>query len=341
MSPHDKDSPPTASLSQLLGTPDPMPARYSVQDVFGFASQMALDGFQPGHPLVPETNPGYLWSPGLARDCIEWLSDPMPDPLWISGPTGCGKTESLKQLFARLHIPTVIVSAKKSTEPDDILGRVQLVDGNTVFTPGPLLLAYAKGYAIVFDEIDAYNPEVMMACHRLLEKAAVTLDDGTIVNPAPRVLMAATANTRGDGQGGDLYAATSVFNLATLNRFEKWQMDYPSPPVEEAILQKALPQLDPQAIAAMVKVAGDIRTAWTQGHCPGPISLRDLMRWGRKLLLGARRSDVAPLYHGFDKAFGNGVDEHVRALLHKLIQTHFNVTSPQIDSLQDPDSQAA
>ena len=114
--------------------------------------------------------------------------------------------------FASLHIPTVIVSAKSSTEPDDILGRVQLRNGNTIFVPGTLLQAYEKGYAIIFDEIDGYNPEVLMACHRLLERAVVTLDDGTIVNPAPRIYMAATANTRGDGHGSDIYAATNIFN---------------------------------------------------------------------------------------------------------------------------------
>lgn len=327
--PDDLSSKTTCSLGTLLEIPDPTPATYTVQEVFGIPSQMRLPGFAPGHPLVPAATSGYVWTPGLVKDFIEWMSEPSPEPLWISGPTGCGKTECLKQLFASLHIPTVIVSAKKSSEPDDILGRVQLVNGNTVFTPGHLLLAYAKGFAIVFDEIDGYNPEVMMACHRLLERAVVTLDDGTLVTPAKRILMAATANTRGDGQGGDVYAATSVFNLATLNRFEKWEMGYPAPEIEERILQNALPSLDTQAIAAMVKVAADIRSAWDNGSCPGPISIRDLLRWGRKLLLGANRSDVAPLYHAFDKAFGHGVDRHVRAMLHKIIQTHFNIKAPK------------
>ncbi len=316
------------NLKSLLTETDPLRQDYSVSEIFNFPSKMLLPGFEAGHPLVPDATDGYVWSPGLAKDFIEWLAEPQPDPLWISGPTGCGKTEALKNLFARLNIPTVIVSAKKSSEPDDILGRVQLVEGSTLFVPGNLLLAYARGYAIVFDEIDGYNPEVMMACHRLLERAPITLDDGTLIRPAPRVLMAATANTRGDGQGGEIYTATSIFNLATLNRFEKWEMSYPAPEIEEQILTSALPQLDSTAIHAMVKVAIDIRNAWQGGSCPGPISLRDLIRWGNKLILGAKRTDVAPLYHAFNKAFGNGVDPHVRAMLHKLIESHFNVPAP-------------
>ena len=178
-----------------------IPTTYTVQNVFGFPSLLPVAGFIPGHALVTKATPGYVWDARTAKDFIEWLTEPNPDPLWISGPTGCGKTDALKNVFAALHIPTVIVSAKSSTEPDDILGRVQLRNGNTVFVPGELLQAYEKGYAIIFDEIDGYNPEVIMACHRMLERAVVTLDDGTIIKPASRIYMAATANTRGDGQG--------------------------------------------------------------------------------------------------------------------------------------------
>lgn len=312
-----------------------IPANYTVEDVFGFPSQLELAGFKPGHPLVPLATPGYVWDAKIVKDFIEWLTEPNPDPLWISGPTGCGKTDALKNVFAELHIPTVIVSAKSSTEPDDILGRVQLRNGSTVFVPGDLLKAYEKGYAIIFDEIDGYNPEVIMACHRMLERATVTLDDGTIIKPADRIYMAATANTRGDGQGGDVYTATNIFNLASLNRFEKWCMTYPPAEVEEKILENTFSsKLQPNIMKAMVKTAIDIRRAYQDGNCPGPISIRDLLRWGRKLIQAWNRKDVAPLYHSFDKAFGNGVDPHVRAMLHTLIQTNFGVPAPQIEGVK-------
>ncbi|MFZ2948965.1 MAG: MoxR family ATPase [Desulfuromonadaceae bacterium] len=307
------------------------PASYSVEEIFGFPSQLPLAGFKAGHPLVPKATHGYVWDAKVVKDFIEWLTEPNPDPLWISGPTGCGKTDALKNVFAALHIPTVIVSAKSSTEPDDILGRVQLRNGDTVFIPGNLLLAYERGYAIIFDEIDGYSPEVVMACHRLLERAVVTLDDGTVIKPAPRIYMAATANTRGDGLGGELYTATNIFNLASLNRFEKWEMTYPAVDVEERILVNAFTgKLQENIIKAMVKTASDIRRAYLDGNCPGPISIRDLLRWGRKLIQAWHRQDVTPLYHSFDKAFGNGVDPHVRAMLHTLIQTNFGVPAPHI-----------
>ncbi|MBW4057183.1 MAG: AAA family ATPase, partial [Proteobacteria bacterium] len=64
-----------------------IPANYTVQEVFGFPSQLPLAGFVAGHPLVPKTTPGYVWDAKIAKDFIEWLTEPNPDPLWISGPT--------------------------------------------------------------------------------------------------------------------------------------------------------------------------------------------------------------------------------------------------------------
>ena len=86
-------------------------------------------------------------------------------------------------------------------------------------------------------------------------------------------------------------------------------------------------------MSSMVKTATDIRRAYQDGNCPGPISVRDLLRWGRKLIQAWNRKDVAPLYHSFDKAFGNGVDPHVRAMLHTLIQTNFGIQAPEIEGV--------
>ncbi len=299
----------------------------TVKDVFGFNSNMPVIGYEAGHPLAPARTE-YVWDKKIVMDLLEWMTEGSPDPLWITGPTGCGKTEMAVQLGAGLNAPTIIVTGRRDAEAGEVLGKIWLENGSTVFKPGLLIEAYEKGWLIVFDEIDGFSPEVGVCLHRLLEKKPVTLDNGYVAQPHQRTLMIATANTRGDGDGGDVYASTNIFNLATLNRFEKWEMNYPPADVEEEIIKRHLADLDDRAIAAMVKVAGDIRTAYDQGHCPGPISVRDLIRWGKKLAICGHRNDVKPIYHAFDKAFGNGVDKHVRAALHKFVQTHFNVPAP-------------
>lgn len=308
-----------------------IPKEMTVKEIFGFNSQIKIMGYEPGHPLVPEKTKGYVWDKNLVKDAIEWLTEENPDPVWLSGATGCGKTAFFQNLFANLNWPTIIVSAKSSTEPDDLLGRIHLVNGNTVFVPGELIKAYEQGFAIVFDEVDSYPPECMMACHRMLERKVVALDNGSIINPASRIYMAATANTRGDGQGNDQYISTNIFNLASLNRFEKWEMGYPEAMVEEQILKNEFGvNLDDSIVKAMVATAADIRLAYNQGSCPGPISIRDLLRWGRKLIQAWNRKDVSPIYHSFNKSFGNGVDVYVRQMLWTLIESRFNVKCPEL-----------
>ena len=91
--------------------------------------------------------------------------------------------------------------------------------------------------------------------------------------------------------------------------------------------------LDDTLVVAMVKTAEDIRRAYRDGSCPGPISVRDMLRWGRKLKQSWNRKDVAPIYHSFDKAFGNGTELHVKQLLHTLIQSRFGTPAPAIEGL--------
>ena len=317
------------SAPVVLAAPAPgSPTLLTLQQIFGVPSQMTLQGFTPGHDLAPVKNPLFVWESSRIKDIVEWLDMDSPEPLWISGPTGSGKTEMVVQLAAGLNAPCIIITGRRDAEPADVFGKTQLINGSTVFVPGPVVKAYAEGGVILIDEIESFPPEVGLALHRMLEKKCLFLEDGSIVNPSPRAILIATANTRGDGDGGDAYTGTSVFNLATLNRFEKWLVTYPSADVEERIVASHLPKLEAVTITAMVKTAQDIRVSYQQGGCPGPISIRDLIRWGTKLITATKRSDVQPIYHAFDRAFGNGVDHHVRGMLHKLVQTHFNVPAP-------------
>jgi cobaltochelatase CobS len=112
------------------------------------------------------------------------------------------------------------------------------------------------------------------------------------------------------------------------------EFSYPPEEVELKILENNFSgKLQPNILKAMVKTAADIRRAYLDGNCPGPISIRDLLRWGRKLIQAWNRKDVAPLYHSFNKAFGYGVDPHVRAMLHTLIQTHFGIPAPHFEGV--------
>lgn len=303
------------------------PMNHTVQSVFNLPSQMPIPGFEPGHPWVPEVEPNYVWDTKVAKDYIEWITDPRPDNLYLVGPTGCGKTQGLLNMFGNLHIPTVLVSCRSDAEPMEMLGRTQLRNGDTVFVPGAVIEAYqTDGCAIIFDEGDQLRPETAVSLHRLFERAPLMLDDGTIVKPGNNIKIVVTANTRGDGQDSHQYGGSSIWSLASLGRFEKKEAFYPSAETEEKILQNNYGgKLADEAIKCMVKTANDIRLAFVQGNCPAPFSIRDLLRWGKKLIISGPRTDILPVYHSFDCAFGYGTDPHVRQMLHVLVQSHFGI----------------
>jgi cobaltochelatase CobS len=304
-------------------------AQHSVEDVFGFKSSMLLNGFAPGHPLVPKPLDSFIWNKSTARDLIGWLQSPNRNPLMVYGPTGSGKTASFVQLFAKLHIPLFMVVGNSGTDPDEILGSVELQNGCTVYKPSKLVEAYRSGYAILVDEIDSFRPETVVTLHRLLEREPFQLKSGEVVHPAPNQWIVATANTRGDGQGGDIYTGTNILNLASLNRFEKMVQGYPPAVEEEQLLSARFgSNLDAKIVSAMVKTANDVRTSFAQGSCPAPISIRNMIMWGDKLVSCWNRSDVSPIYHSFDIAFGNGVDPHVRQMVHTLIHSNFGGSPP-------------
>lgn len=55
------------------------------------------------------------------------------DPLYLYGPTGCGKTTLIKQLAARLNYPTFEVTGHGRLEFADLCGHISLQKGSMVY----------------------------------------------------------------------------------------------------------------------------------------------------------------------------------------------------------------
>jgi len=304
----------------------------TVGEVFGNNSKMPLPGFAAGHPNVPKRNPDFIWPINYIRDITEWAIDAEADPLLLTGPTGCGKTESLLQFFSGIYQPTIAISCNRAMEPDEFWGSKEIVssDGSptTEYRRSKLMDAYANGFAIIFDEIDALTAPAAIALHRILERADIALPTGEVVKCHPYTRVVATANTRGDGDTMGRYAGTNQLNSATMNRFQILEYNYPAPEVEQQILAKAVPRCVKETVENIVKVATDIRVSYEQGDSPTTMSIRDMIRWGKSLVSGSGREDVKPLYHSFNKAVGNRCDKECREVFHTFIKQHFGVETP-------------
>ena len=92
-------------------------------------------------------------------------------PVWITGPTGNGKSTMVEQVCAKLGRKFVRVNFTTETSEDDLIGGIRLENGDTVFHDGPVVAALRTGAVLLLDECLEENEEVRVG----------TVDDWTAV----------------------------------------------------------------------------------------------------------------------------------------------------------------
>ena len=119
----------------------------------GKASGRLIQGYAQPSAYTPAVDPDYLFHES-SRDIIVWLMCPpqsRADPLYVFGPTGCGKTSCIKQLAARLNYPVFEVTGHGRLEFADLAGHLAVKDCNMVFEYGPLALAMRHGAILLLN----------------------------------------------------------------------------------------------------------------------------------------------------------------------------------------------
>lgn len=231
------------------------------------------------------------------------------EPLWISGPTGCGKTTFVEQMGALLVMPMLVIAAHGQYDVADLLGETGAVRGSTYHQDGPLPQAMEQGLTLVIDEGDTPNPAVMIALHGPLEGRPLYLNKaGRMVRPHPDFRVIVVANSKGLGEARADHRGTQTFNTATLNRF--WKMRYDYLPVDLEAQAIRIHAKISQAIAQkLAEVALDVRAAHARDELSFSLSTRELIRWA-ELAKSYKRllTDVTGLFLESAKlAFLNGV----------------------------------
>ena len=299
----------------------------------GKASGRLIQGYAQPSAYTPAVNPDYLFHES-SRDIVVWLMNPA-DPLYVFGPTGCGKTSCIKQLAARLNYPVFEVTGHGRLEFADLLGHLAVKDDNMVFEYGPLALAMRHGAILLLNEIDLASPEVAAGLNSVLDGSPLCIAEngGELVTPHPMFRFIATANTNGGGDDTGLYQGTQRQNLAWLDRFTLCEMGYPAPDVEKALLARRFPALPEEITHKLVDFAGEVRKLFMgegdnhdlAGTIEVTLSTRTLLRWAE---LTARFQPLAhqgiqPVTYALDRALGFRASRETRAMLHELAQRIF------------------
>ena len=175
------------------------------------------------------------WGP--FHDIVKIVKSGMFYPVYISGLSGNGKTFMVEQACSKLNKEFIRVQINPETDEDDLLGGFRLIDGETIFSKGPVLKAMENGAVLLLDEIDRATNKIMCLQGILEGKPVLVKKTGETITPAPGFNVIATANTKGKGSEDGRFTAASIIDEAFLERFTiAVDQKFPSPSIETKIV---------------------------------------------------------------------------------------------------------
>lgn len=303
-------------------------------DIFsGHTSGRLIKGFQSPCHHTPAIDPHYLFHDAM-RELVVWLMMP-PEPLYVFGPTGSGKSSLVRQVAAKLNYPVFDITAHGRLEFADLAGHLSIDNGSMRFQYGPLALAMKFGGLFLLNEIDLLDPATAAGLNGVLDGGSLCLPEngGELIRPHPMFRFVATANSNGATDETGLYQGTLRQNLAFMDRFWLCEVGYPEPEPEIKLLERVAPSLPEELRRGMVAYANEVRRLFVgEGALQKPgetievtFSTRTLIRWARLTLQfqPLSRQGVQPLLHALDRALGYRASRTTRALLHELGQRMF------------------
>jgi cobaltochelatase CobS len=307
-----------------------MMQQYSIADTFGIAApaSMKVEGFSPAqNPYVP-IKKSYVFRKDHLRDVLAFLGSTNGDGLYLTGPTGSGKTSLLEQVAARLHWGVHSVTGHGRLELNDLLGQYMLADGGAMkWIDGPLTLAVRLGHILLINEIDAVDPAELIGLNEVVEGKPLTIPQtGDVILPHPKFRLVATGNSQGAGDPSGLYQGVLRQNLAFLDRFRLMEVGYPEPEDEMKLLADVVPSMPETLRESMIKVANQIRKVFIGGQDGAgmlsvTLSTRGLVRWAT--LVATFKSAPNALAYSLDRALTFRAEASEREAIHRIAKDVF------------------
>ena len=280
---------------------------------------------------VPTVDPLYF-PMGNADDYRDILKAHTFLPFYISGPSGTGKTYSLLQEAAKLGREVLRVNMTGETDESDLIGSFRLLNGETVYSEGPIIQAMRRGCVLLLDEVDLANPARIMCLQSILEGSPYfNKKTKEMIYPADGFTIVATANTKGRGDDRAKFISANVHNEAFLERFAiTFDQDYTDEETEKKLLSKLAEALglnlsaDQEYVDALVDWANEIRKQYMDANLDDVISTRRLVHILR----------TYSVFHDRDKAINyciNRFDSEIKdAFLHL-----WNLKKPGAPDIQE------
>lgn len=232
------------------------------------------------HPLTKAPDASFcLQDMDAFRTCYIYLnSNRMGRGLWISGPTGAGKSDFIRFMLSSLNLPYLELNGSKDTERKHLVGSFAFKpEKGTYFQLGILPKAMMYGIPLIIHEADLIHTEEFVALNKVLESGTLEIEEngGQIIEPKPGFRLIVTANTGGSGDPDGNYVRREM-DASILSRFDKMEYGYPSKALELKILKHRFSNLEDSVLNLFIDFAHKMRVNG-QGILPFPISTRSLI----------------------------------------------------------------
>ncbi len=221
-------------------------------------------------------------------------------PVYISGPTGNGKSTMVEQICAKHKRPLIRVNLNMMTDEEQLIGSKTLEDGNVEIIEGPVLIAMRTGTTLLLDEIDAGAANTLLCLQPILEgKPYYFKLKNEMIIPAEGFNILATANTKGKGSDDGRYIGTNILNEAFLERFAvTFNQEYPNAKIEGKIVTNLMNHydcLDETFAENLVKWADAIRKTFDDGGVDETITTRRMTHIVRAFAIFKNQSKAIEL----------------------------------------------
>lgn len=239
------------------------------------------------HPRIPKRDPHYVFELETLMDVITWLMEPNGTGLWLTGPTGCGKTSCINEVAARLNWPVVAQTMTGRFEFSDLKGQFVLTqkagerEPRMCYQHNALALAMKYGWILRLDEVDLADPAELSGLNDVLEGRPLVISEngGEVINPHPMFRLVVTGNSAGQGDDTGLYQGIQQQNIAALDRYRLLKVGYPAKEAEMLLLKEVAGDMPSDIRKRCVDLARHLRDAFEKGTLSVPFSTRTLRNW--------------------------------------------------------------
>ena len=233
-----------ADLSQLQ--PDRQVAIKEAFPECAFTANFAVPAFSQASEFVPTIDPAYCLNADVTLAVLAGFA--FNRRVLLQGMHGTGKSTHIEQIAARLNWPCLRINLDGQISRTDLIGKDAIVlrDGKQVteFQEGLIPWSLQRPIALVLDEYDAGQPDVMFVIQRMLEREGrlTLLDQNRVIEPHAAFRIFATSNTVGLGNWNGLYQGTQLLNHGQMDRWDiVAALNYLSPAQEAEIVLARVP----------------------------------------------------------------------------------------------------